>query len=60
MPLMRILRVRKGPSEITRSDTDYDTWMHFKYPHEAKMKHEADFKEAWVADGAASMGLAPG
>jgi len=42
----------EGPLEIKKSDTDFDTWMHFRYPHEAKLKHEADFKTAWVAEAA--------
>jgi hypothetical protein len=32
-------------------DEDFDR-MHFKYPHEAKMKHESDFKTGWVAEAA--------
>ena len=41
-----------GPLEIKKSDTDYDIWMHFRYPHEAKMQHESEFKPAWVAEAA--------
>jgi hypothetical protein len=42
----------EGPLDIKASDDAYDVWMHFKYPHEAKMKHESDFKTGWVAEAA--------
>jgi hypothetical protein len=41
----------EGPLDIKVSeDGTYDVWMHFRYPHEAKMQHEADFKPGWVGE----------
>jgi hypothetical protein len=28
----------------------YNFWMHFKYPHEAKLKHEEEFQQAMVEE----------
>jgi hypothetical protein len=42
----------EGKLDIKTSDDTYDTWMHFRYPHEAKMQHEAEFKPAWCAEAA--------
>lgn len=35
-----------GPLDIKTSEDVYDVWMHFKYPHEAKLQHELQFKRA--------------
>jgi hypothetical protein len=53
----------EGPLFIKKADDgSYDMWMHFKYPHEAKMKHEAEFKPAFAAETASwfSRHLPPG
>jgi hypothetical protein len=42
----------EGPLEQKQSDDVYDSWMHFRYPHEAKMLHESDFKPGWSAEAA--------
>ncbi|MBS1995316.1 MAG: hypothetical protein JSS86_03355 [Cyanobacteria bacterium SZAS LIN-2] len=44
----------EGPLVVTPSDNgNYDTWMYFRYPHEAKMQHESEFQTAWCAEAAA-------
>lgn len=43
----------EGPLDIKAADDGtYDVWMHFRYPHEAKMLHESDFKPGWAAEAA--------
>jgi hypothetical protein len=43
----------EGPFYIKRADDgSYDIVMHFRYPHEAKMQHDSEFKPSWVAEAA--------
>ena len=30
--------------------TQYQAYLHFKYPHEAKPMHESEYKTSWVAE----------